>query len=432
MQTARIELPPKLIPIFEGEADIRGAFGGRGSGKTRNFAKMTAIRAYMWAREGREGIILCGRQWMNSLEDSSLEEIKAAIRSEQWLEEFFDIGDKYVRTKDDRISYSFAGLERNLNSIKSKSRLLLVWVDEAEPVTEQAWATLIPTLREDGAELWVTWNPQRKKSATNTRFRENTDERMKVVEMNWRDNPWFTPLLERTRLKDKRERPDSYGHIWEGEFASVVEGAYYATAINQAKAENRIGRVAADPLMTLRIFCDIGGTGARADAFTMWVAQFIGREVRVLDYYEAQGQPMATHATWMRSKGYTPDKAQVWLPHDGETQDRVIDISYESAFTAIGYSVTVIGNQGKGAAKMRVEAGRRLFPSMWFNAETTQAGIDALGWYHEKIDTERGIGLGPDHDWASHGADAFGLMCVAYEAPAIRPVELKMSNRRIA
>ena len=250
--------------------------------------------------------------------------------------------------------------------------------------------------------------------------------------MNWRDNPWFTPLLERTRLKDQRERPDSYGHIWEGEYATVVEGAYYATAINQAKAENRIGRVAADPLMTLRVFTDIGGTGARADAFTMWVAQFIGREVRVLDYYEAQGQPMATHATWLRSKGYTPDKAQVWLPHDGETQDRVIDISYESAFTAIGYSVTVIGNQGKGAAKMRVEAGRRLFPSMWFNAETTQAGIDALGWYHEKIDTERGIGLGPEHDWASHGADAFGLMCVAYEAPAIRPVELKMSNRRIA
>ena len=432
MQTARIELPPKLIPIFEGEADIRAAFGGRGSGKTRNFAKMTAIRAYMWAREGREGIILCGRQWMNSLEDSSLEEIKAAIRSEQWLEDFFDIGDKYVRTKDARISYSFAGLERNLNSIKSKSRLLLVWVDEAEPVTEQAWATLIPTLREDGAELWVTWNPQRKKSATNTRFRENTDSRMKVTEMNWRDNPWFTPLLERTRLKDQRERPDSYGHIWEGEYATVVEGAYYATAINQAKAENRIGRVAADPLMTLRVFTDIGGTGARADAFTMWVAQFIGREVRVLDYYEAQGQPMATHATWLRSKGYTPDKAQVWLPHDGETQDRVIDISYESAFTAIGYSVTVIGNQGKGAAKMRIEAGRRLFPSMWFNAETTQAGIDALGWYHEKIDTERGIGLGPEHDWASHGADAFGLMCVAYEAPAIRPVELKMFNRRIA
>jgi phage terminase large subunit len=79
--------------------------------------------------------------------------------------------------------------------------------------------------------------------------------------------------------------------------------------------------------------------------------------------------------------------------------------------------VTVVPNQGKGAAKARIEAGRRLFPSMWFNEEKTSSGIDALGWYHEKKDENRGIGLGPEHDWASHGADAFGLMCVAYEAP---------------
>ena len=65
----------------------------------------------------------------------------------------------------------------------------------------------------------------------------------------------------------------------------------------------------------------------------------------------------------------------------------------------------------------RIEISRRLFPSIWFNAETTQPGIDALGWYHEKRDEARNIGLGPDHDWSSHAADAFGLMCVAYNAP---------------
>ena len=68
----------------------------------------------------------------------------------------------------------------------------------------------------------------------------------------------------------------------------------------------------------------------------------------------------------------------------------------------------------------RVEAARRLFPSIWFNASTTEPGRDALGWYHEKrSDDERAIGLGPNHDWSSHGADAFGLMCVAYEEPKI-------------
>jgi phage terminase large subunit len=119
----------------------------------------------------------------------------------------------------------------------------------------------------------------------------------------------------------------------------------------------------------------------------------------------------------MRSRGYTPDKAQLWLPHDGETQDRVYDVSYESAFKAAGYQVTVIPNQGKGAATMRIEAGRRLFPSIWFNESTCSGGLDALGWYHERKDESRGIGLGPEHDWASHGADAFGLMCVAHKPP---------------
>jgi len=419
MATAKIELPPKLIPVFSGEADVRGAYGGRGSGKTRSFAKMTAVRGYMWSKADREGILLCGRQFMNSLDDSSLEEIKAAIRSEPWLDAHYEIGEKYVRTKDGRISYKFTGLDRNIDSVKSKSRILLCWVDEAEPVTEEAWQKLIPTLREEDSELWVTWNPERRNSPTHKRFREAKDPRMKVVELNWRDNPWFPASLDRKRLKDKEERPDSYEHIWEGDFVTVVEGAYYASHLTKAKEEGRIGRVAADPLMTLRAFVDIGGTGARADAFAIWIVQFVGKEIRVLDYYEAVGQPLEAHLNWMRGRGYTSDRCQIWLPHDGASNDKVYDVSYESALSAAGYTVTVVPNQGKGAAAKRIEAARRIFPAVWFNESTTEAGRAALGWYHEKRDAERGIGLGPEHDWSSHGADAFGLMAVAYEEPRV-------------
>ena len=113
------------------------------------------------------------------------------------------------------------------------------------------------------------------------------------------------------------------------------------------------------------------------------------------------------------------DKALVILPHDGETQDKVYDVSYASALREAGFEVVVIPNQGAGAAMMRVESARRLFPSVWFNEATTTAGLDALGWYHEKRDEARNIGLGPDHDWSSHGADAYGLMCVAYEEPEV-------------
>lgn len=412
---------------------MRGAYGGRGSGKTRSFAKMSAVKAYMWAAAGRSGQVLCGRQFMKTLADSSLEEIKQAIKEELWLAGHFDIGETYVRTKGlpGEVYYTFIGLDRNIDSVKSQARILLAWVDEAEPVTEEAWTKLIPTLREEDSELWVTWNPERKNSATHKRFRAANDSRYKVVELNWRDNPRFPAILERQRQRDMQQRPDQYGHIWEGDFVTAVEGAYFAQSLNEAKAGGRIGRVPPDPLMTLRAFVDIGGTGARADNFVIWIAQFIGKEIRVLDHYEAQGQDAATHVAWLREKGYDTKRCQIWLPHDGEKQDSVFDASYEGFFRQTGYKVTVIPNQGKGAAKMRVEAARRLFPAIWFNADTTEGGRDALGWYHEKKDDERGIGLGPEHDWSSHSADAFGLMCVAYEEPKAANNDWVFSARKV-
>jgi len=413
MTVAQIKIPAKLVPVFEGEADVRGAHGGRGSAKTRTFAKMTAVRAHMWDMMGREGIILCGRQFMNSLADSSLEEIKAAIRDEPWLADHFEIGETYIRTKSGRISYSFVGLARNLNSIKSKSRILLAWIEEAEPVTEEAWVKLIPTLREEDSELWITWNPERKKSATNKRFRHanDSDPRVKIVEMNWRDNPWFPDILDRVRLKDLRERPDQYPHIWEGEYLTVVEGAYYAQQLIAARAAGRMQLIAADPLMTIYAIWDIGGTGSKADATAIWIVQYVGQSVWLLDYYEAVGQPLATHVEWLRDGGY--EKARCILPHDGANHEKVVQTTYEGALREARFHTVVIPNQGAGAAMRRIQAARRLFPQMYFDEERCSAGIEAISFYHEKRDEERGIGLGPNHDWSSHGADAFGLVAVA-------------------
>src|SRR6056297_74807 len=128
----KVWLPPKLIPVFQGEARYRGAYGGRGSGKTRSFAKMAAVKGLQFGAEGREGIILCGREFMNSLDDSSLEELKHAIREHDWLEAYYEVGEKFIRSKDGKIRFVFAGLRRNVDSIKSKARILLAWVDEAE------------------------------------------------------------------------------------------------------------------------------------------------------------------------------------------------------------------------------------------------------------------------------------------------------------
>jgi phage terminase large subunit len=422
LSEVEVRLPRKLIPVFQGPADVRGAYGGRGSAKTRSFAKMAAVIGMRFGQAGISGQVLCARQYMNSLEDSSLEEVKRAIEDEPFLSAYFDVGEKFIKSHDGRISFTFAGLDRSIESIKSKGRILLCWVDEAEPVAESAWTTLIPTLREEGEG----WNAERK-AAPVERFAKSDDPLIKVVELNYRDNPRFPAKLERDRQRDLKERPDQYPHIWDGEFVKALAGAYFAKDLIRAKAEDRISRVAADELLTLRAYWDIGGTGAKADACALWIVQFVGKEIRVLDYHEQSGQPLAAHVAWLRDHGY--GKAAMVLPHDGETHDKVHKVTYASALRDAGFSVRTIPNMGAGAASRRIEAVRRVFPQVWFNEATTEAGRDALGWYHEKTDEKRGIGLGPEHDWASHGADAFGLMAVDYEQnPATRPVKLTFAS----
>jgi phage terminase large subunit len=377
---------------------------------------MTAVRAHMWAEAGEEGIILCGRQFMNSLADSSLEEVKAAIQETDWLRPHFEIGDKYVRTICGRINYAFSGLDRNINSIKSKSRIRLCWVDEAEPVTEDAWSKLDPTLREEDSELWVTWNPERKTSATNKRFGNSTDPRTRIVEMNWRDNPWFPAILERKRLKDLNERPDQYEHVWEGAFKTVYEGAYFAKELAKAKAENRIGFVTRDPNMQVRTFWDLG----RRDHTAIWVAQWVGQKINLIDHIEGSGQGPGFYFEELRQRGYRG--CMVYLPHDGARvgPENSTGRSYEDQAREAGFDVQVIMNQGQSAAMLRVDAARRVFPRMWFDETKTEGGREALAAYHERRDDKREIGLGPEHDWSSHSADAFGLMCVAYEEPQVK------------
>lgn len=219
-----------MIPVFSGAAPVRGAYGGRGSSKTRSFALMAGVRAYMFAREGISGIVLCGREFMNSLSDSSMEEIKQAIKETPWLNAQFDIGENYIRTKCRKVSFVFAGLRHNLDSIKSKARILLAWIDEAENVSDIAWSKLIPTIRGiDDAELWVTWNPEKKGSPTDTRFRLNKADDAKIVEMGWQDNPWFPAVLERARLEDKRILSDEdYQWIWEGAYRENSDAQVFA------------------------------------------------------------------------------------------------------------------------------------------------------------------------------------------------------------
>lgn len=397
----------------------KGAHGGRGSGKSHFFAGLMVETAIL--KPGFRGV--CIREVQKSLKESAKRLIEDKIET-FGVGDQFDIQTDLIKTPGDGVII-FQGMQDHTSeSIKSLEGFDVAWVEEAQSLSQRSLTLLRPTIRKPGSELWFSWNRTRKSDPVDLLLTGPTPPSdCVVVRANWSDNPWLPDVLEQERADDQRDRPDQYDHVWEGDYVRVTEGAYYAAGLTQARKDGRVGFVPADPLLTIRLFVDIGGTGAKADTFVIWAAQFVGVEIRWLDYYEAQGQPLGAHLNWCRSKGYTPDRAQFWLPHDGATNDKVYDVSYESALRDAGYAVTVVPNQGKGAAAKRIEAFRRLMPRMRWNEATTEAGRDALGAYHEKRDDKRNIGLGPNHDWASHGADAAGLAAIVHEEPRVKAEE---------
>jgi len=405
---AQLKIPPKLIPVFNTpNLRYRGAYGGRGSAKTRTFALMTAVHGYRIGESGGTGQILCGREFMNSLDDSSLEEVKSAIRSVPWLEDYYEIGEKYIRSKDGRISYVFAGLRRSLDALKSKAKLILAWIDEAETVSETAWRKLIPTVREHDSEIWVTWNPESKESATHKRFREDPPDNALIVEMNWQDNPWFPGVLDQERLEDKNKRPDIYDHVWGGDFLVHAEGAYYATEMREAKDQGRIDVVNYETSTGVITAWDLG----IGDSTAIWFAQFIGPEIRIIDYYESSGVGLDHYARVLQEKGYAY-KEHI-LPHDVRVKELGSGKSRLETLDSLGISPVTIAPQLM--VDDGIQAVRSMLKNCWFDAERCDRGIDALRQYHREYDDNGKVWRSrPAHDWASHGADAFRYLAVGY------------------
>lgn len=410
MSTLKIPTAKVFEPLLA-PARYKGAFGGRGSGKSHFFGELLVETC----QAERGTLSVCIREAQRTLAQSSKRLIEGKIAALGLGQGFRPFSDRIATPGDGLII--FRGMQdHTAESIKSLEGFRIAWIDEAQTLSARSLSLLRPTIRAPRSELWASWNPRRKSDAVDDFLRSRKPDGAVVVKANWRDNPWLPAVLDEERRLDLALYPDRYEHIWEGDYVRTFEGAYFADLLAQARREGRIGKVAADPLLPLRAFIDIGGAGASADAFTIWIVQWVGNEVRVLDYYEAVGQVLAFHVNWLRARGY--QNAILYLPHDGLATNAVTGKRYADHLREAGFAVEPpVKNQGRGAAMMRVEALRRLGPQLWFNAETTESGREALGFYHERKDETRNVGLGPEHDWSSHAADALGLMAVCYEAP---------------
>ena len=426
MPTLQIQTARAFEPLLH-PARYKGAHGGRGSGKSHFFAEMLVEDSLREPGETGEGLrSVCIREVQKDLKESAKLLIEDKLQRLGLGEaDGFKVFRELIQTPKDGVIIFKGMQDYTAESIKSLEKFKRAWVEEAQTLTTRSLTMLRPTLRVEGSEIWASWNPRRKADAIDEFLRGQKPAGSVVVQANWKDNPWFPDVLEAERTLDLQLYPERYDHIWEGDYAKAFEGAYFASLLTKAKLDGRIGKVAADPLLPLRVFIDIGGSGANADAFSMWVVQWVNQEIRILNYYEAVGQVLGAHVAWLRQNGY--EKAKLYLPHDGVNENNITGKRYEDHLRDAGFDVSVIKNQGRGAAAMRIEAVRRLGPKMWFNEDTTESGRDAMGYYHERKDENRNVGLGPEHDWSSHGADAIGLMAIAYEEPS----ETRAFNRTI-
>lgn len=221
-----IGFPKKLEPLFR-PARFKAPEGGRGSAKSWGVAQALELLG------GRAPLrMLCTREFQRSIKDSVHKLLKDTIARLN-LGGFYSVTDTAI-TGRNGTEFIFAGLHSNIGQIKSMEGIDVCWVEEAETVSEDSWRALIPTIRKDSpelaaayglpagsktsAEIWVTFNPREAEDPTSKRFLLDPMPGTVVMEMNWRDNPWFPETLRKEMEHDKRTDFDAYEWIWEGKF----------------------------------------------------------------------------------------------------------------------------------------------------------------------------------------------------------------------
>lgn len=230
----RLGIPEKLLFFLNERAPYKVAHGGRGSAKSWAVADSILIRA------SREKIrVMCAREYQNSIAESVHHLLESRIEA-LGLSRFFTVQrDLIASTSGSEIF--FVGLHNNVKNLKSTEAVDLCWVEEAESVTEESWATLLPTIRKKGSEVWITFNPDNETDPTSKRWILEPPPEAIVREVNWMDNPFFYDgTLAMQKDHAYRTDPESAAHVWGGEFrtksdAQVFKGKYSIEAFEPGK-----------------------------------------------------------------------------------------------------------------------------------------------------------------------------------------------------
>ena len=402
---ARAEFPVKLEGLFK-KSRYKVLYGGRGGAKSWGIARALLIKG------AKDPIrILCAREFQTSIKDSVHKLLCDQIESLGLLS-FYEITQTSIRGRNGT-EFSFVGLKNNVSNIKSYEGVDICWVEEAQTTSRLSWNILIPTIRKEGSEIWISFNPELETDETYQRFVANPPADCITMKVNWYDNPWFpdTLRLEKDSLKARDE--EAYNQVWEGLCRQTVDGAIFAKEMQQAEKDGRICRVPYDATKPVHAIFDLGWS----DSTAIWFLQFIGMETRLIRYIEDSQKTISYYLATMQTYGYVYDK--IWLPHDAENKTlAAAGRSIDDIVRAAGYKTEIMP---RVPIVDSINAARTIFPNCYFDREHTADGLACLRHYRYEVDPETGqFSRNPLHDHYSHGADAFRYIALMIKEPAKR------------
>lgn len=419
------EIPEALGFLYE-PGEIKVIYGGRGKGASWGIADalltLGVKRPLRW---------LCARETMSSIAESVHTTLSTRISalglsSEYEVQERRIIAKRWNQAKtaageDDplagRYGFSFIGLHNNNDGVKSYESYDGCWISEAQGLTRQSWLYLEPTFRKDapagpfgaagmGSEIWIDFNPELDTDFAYQEFVTKRSDRVKLVKLSWRDNPFFPEKLRRQMNQMRRNDPDTCDYVFEGIPRSNVAGAVFGDEMKRVDLDGRIAEVPYNPAQPVHTFWDVG-----LDTTAIWFAQGVAMQVRVIDYYENKGKGIDHYAQQLQQRGYVYGRH--WLPWDVGVQAAPQGMGAGKSLEQIlrGYGFDVRSSPRWSNTQIAINAARQFFPRCYFDGLRCEAGIRGLRRYQWGEPPKSGATTRqPLHDWASHPAAAFQYM----------------------
>jgi len=404
------EFPPKLAEVLFKPSRYKFIRGGRGSGKSWSVARALILKAF--AKPER---ILCTREVQDSIKQSVHQLLRDQIEA-LGLSGFFQVLANEIRGLNGS-AFFFSGLSDQTSvSIKSFEGCTLVWCEEAQTISARSWKILTPTIREEGSEIWATYNPELETDETHQMAVIRPAPDTISVLMNYSDNPWFPKVLDAERAHAQATmRVDDYRNVWLGECKPAVEGAIYFDAMAAAVHAGRIRDVPHDGSIKTHVIVDLGWN----DATTIILAQKVSSEIRVIHYIEGNQRTLADYSAELRALRLDDQPmnwGDVWLPHDGFHVRHQTGKDDAAVMRSLGWNVAPKEGLTLTSINNGINRAREVFPRVYFNEKRTSRLIECLKRYRWNISQKTGEAQSPLHDEYSHGADAFRYLALASDS----------------